>query len=258
MPLLIGTSGWQYRHWRGGFYPAQLPQSSWLERYSASFDTVELNNSFYRLPEASAFDAWRERVPAGFMIAVKASRYLTHVKRLREPQEPARLLMERASHLEASLGPVLLQLPPNLQADVELLDDALRAFPSQVRVAVEFRHPSWFSEGCRRLLEKRGTAMCIADGGAVDSPLWRTSDWGYVRFHRGNASPESCYGTAALHTWAEKIAATWAPGETVYAYFNNDLHGCAPRDARTFASAAARVGLVPSRVPGRGQTPLTG
>ena len=257
MPLLIGTSGWQYRHWKGGFYPATLAQSAWLAHYAACFETVELNNSFYRLPEASAFDAWRQRLPEGFVVAVKASRYITHVKRLREPAGPVRLVMERASHLEDKLGPGLLQLPPTLAADVDLLDATLVAFPAGVRVAVEFRHVSWFSDECRRLLERRRSAMCLADGGAVDSPLWRTADWGYVRFHHGRASPESCYGPAALRTWAEKIAATWDPRETVYAYFNNDLHGCAPRDARSFASAAGRVGLVPSRVPGRGQTPLT-
>jgi len=257
LPLLIGTSGWQYRHWKGGFYPASMPQSAWLAHYAAGFDTVELNNSFYRLPQASAFDAWRDRLPQGFVMAVKASRYLTHVKRLREPDDPVRLLIERASHLEDRLGPVLLQLPPNLGQELDLLDATLRAFPAGVQVAVEFRHTSWFSDDCRRLLERHRSAMCIADGGAVDSPLWRTAEWGYIRFHRGNASPESCYGSAALRTWAGKIAETWRPDETVYAYFNNDLHGCAPRDARVLASAARRVGLAPSRVPGRGQTPLT-
>lgn len=257
LPLLIGTSGWQYKHWKGAFYPAPIVQSAWLAYYAANFETVELNNSFYRLPDASAFEGWRERLPQGFVVAVKASRYLTHVKRLRDPQGPVQLLMERASHLQDRLGPVLLQLPPNLQADLDLLGLTLRAFPGDVRVAVEFRHPSWFSTACRRLLERYGSAMCIADGGAVVTPLWRTADWGYVRFHRGKASPESCYRVAALRGWAGRIAGEWEAAETVYAYFNNDLHGCAPRDARAFASAARRVGLVPSRVPARGTTPLT-
>ena len=257
MSLLIGTSGWQYRHWKGGFYPAKLRQSSWLEHYAERFDTVELNNSFYRLPDESAFDGWRERLPDGFVVAVKASRYLTHVKRLKEPEQPVSLLMERAGRLEDKLGPVLVQLPPNLEQDAERLDAVLRSFPSGQRVAVEFRHRSWFTDDCRRILEKHESAMCLADGGAVDSPLWRTAGWGYVRFHRGNASPLSCYGTAALRTWAERIASIWAPDDDVYAYFNNDLHGCAPRNARTFASAASSVGLRPSRVPGRGETPLT-
>ena len=257
MALLIGTSGWQYKHWKGGFYPAALGQASWLEHYAARFDTVELNNSFYRLPDASAFDGWRERLPDGFVVAVKASRYLTHVKRLVDPAQPVRLLMERASRLDDKLGPILVQLPPNLGEDLDRLEATLRAFPSDQRVAVEFRHRSWFSDGCRRLLEKYGAAMCVADGGGVDSPLWRTADWGYVRFHSGRASPRSCYGDAALRTWAARIATIWRPDEDVFVYFNNDLHGCAPRNARTFASAACAAGLSPSRVPGRGEAPLT-
>lgn len=257
MPLLIGTSGWQYKHWKGGLYPDALRQSSWLEHYAARFDTVELNNSFYRLPEPAAFDAWRDRLPPGFVVAVKASRYLTHVKRLRDPEQPVHLLMERASRLEEKLGPILVQLPPNLEQHLDLLEATLRAFPARQQVAVEFRHRSWFSADCRRMLEHHNSAMCLADGGAIDSPLWRTAEWGYVRFHRGNASPESCYGRTALNTWAERIAATWGPDDRVYVYFNNDLHGCAPRNARAFASAASRVGLRPSRVPGRGEAPLT-
>ena len=257
MPLLIGTSGWQYKHWKGGFYPAGVKQAAWLEHYAARFDTVELNNSFYRLPDPSAFDGWRERLPVGFVLAVKASRYLTHVKRLVDPEQPVALLMERASRLGEKLGPILVQLPPNLAEDVGRLDATLGAFPPGQRVAVEFRHPSWFTDRCRRTLEKHGSALCLANGGAVDSPLWRTADWGYVRFHAGKASPTSCYGSAALRTWAGRIASIWRPDEDVYVYFNNDLHGCAPRNARTFASAASRAGLRPSRVPGRDEVPLT-
>lgn len=257
MALLIGTSGWQYKHWKGGFYPPELRQASWLEHYAERFDTVELNNSFYRLPEETAFDAWRRRLPAGFVVAVKASRYLSHVRRLAEPEQPVRLLMERAERLGEKLGPVLVQLPPKMKQDLDRLDQTLRSFPRRQKVTVEFRDSSWFTNGCRRVLEKYGSAMCIADGGAVDSPLWRTADWGYVRFHSGRASPASCYGSRSLRTWAERIASVWSPDDDVYAYFNNDLHGCAPRNARTFASAAGSARLRPSRVPGRGEAPLT-
>jgi uncharacterized protein YecE (DUF72 family) len=248
MPVWIGTSGWQYAHWRDRFYPRDVPQRRWLEYYADRFETVELNNAFYRLPERSTFEQWRERTPSGFVVAVKASRYLTHIRRLKEPEEPVARLMERAQGLGDRLGPVLLQLPPNLPADLERLDATLRCFPSHVRVAVEPRHDTWFSEECRQLLEQRGAAFCLADRGGVLGPLWRTTDWGYVRFHQGRALPPPCYGRNALARWAARLAALFAPGEDVYAYFNNDPLGCALRDAVRFASAAGRAGLEPTRV----------
>jgi uncharacterized protein YecE (DUF72 family) len=258
MPLLIGTSGWHYQHWKGGFYPDGLPQKRWLSYYAQKFATVELNNAFYRLPTKEAFERWAAELPDGFLVAVKASRYLTHIRRLRDPADPVKLLVERSLGLGDKLGPFLLQLPPNLKADTDSLDATLKAFPSYGRVAVEVRHPSWFTDECRRVLESHNSALCLADGGPVKVPMWRTADWGYVRFHRGRASPESCYGNTALLTWAQRLADQWRPREHVFAYFNNDAHGCAPRDARKFASAAERAGLEPSRVPGSRETPLTG
>jgi uncharacterized protein YecE (DUF72 family) len=257
MPLLIGTSGWHYQHWKSGFYPSGLPPRRWLGYYAERFDTVELNNAFYRLPSREAFEKWSAELPDGFVVSVKASRYLTHIRRLREPKEPVQLLVERAAGLGPKLGPFLLQLPPNLKADPDALDETLRAFPAHARVAVEMRNTTWFSDGCRKILERHGAAMCLADGGPVATPVWRTADWSYIRFHRGRASPESCYGDLALRGWAGKLAAHWEAGETVFAYFNNDAHGCAPRDARKFATAGRRVGLEPSGVPGRGETPIT-
>ena len=156
--ILIGTSGWQYKDWRGRLYPAGLPQRRWLEHYAERFATVEVNNAFYRLPERSTFEQWRERTPADFCFAVKMSRYLTHVKRLREPAEPVARFLERASALGGKLGPVLIQLPPTLRADLAALDETLGRFPSGVRVAVEPRHDTWFTDDCRRLLERHGAA----------------------------------------------------------------------------------------------------
>lgn len=250
MPLLIGTSGWQYRHWRGGFYPAQLPQSSWLERYSASFDTVELNNSFYRLPEASAFDAWRERVPAGFMIAVKASRYLTHVKRLRDPAPSVALLMERASGLGAKLGPILVQLPPDLRLDLDALRATLDAFPTGVRIAVEPRHDSWWVEDVRDLLTARNAALVWADRDERPlTPLWRTADWGYLRLHTGAAEVWPFYREEALGRWVDRLSSTWSDEADVFVYFNNDPGCAAVHDAVHFAAYAAAHGHRVSRVP---------
>ncbi|MGW4275434.1 DUF72 domain-containing protein, partial [Streptomyces seoulensis] len=158
MTLFVGTSGWQYRDWRGVLYPRGCPTRLWLEEYAAAFATVELNNAFYRLPERETFASWRARVPADFVIAVKASRFLTHVKRLREPAEPVRRLMSRAAGLGGRLGPVLLQLPPTLRADPDLLDACLARFPPGARVAVEPRHDSWWTPRVRGVLESRGGA----------------------------------------------------------------------------------------------------
>ncbi len=250
--LYVGTSGWQYRHWRDRFYPKAVPQRAWLEYYAERFATVEINNTFYRLPPRTTFEQWAERFPADFVVAMKASRYLTHVKRLQEPEEPVHRMLEHAAPLGDRLGPVLLQLPPNLTFEPERLRATLAAFPSHVRVAVEPRHSSWFDDeaALRDVLEARGAALCIADRASrLLAPLWRTADWGYVRFHAGLAHPPGCYGRAALLHWVERIDATWGTRADVFAYFNNDMHGCAVRDAVMFGNLAGRHGLHPSRVP---------
>ncbi|MEV4443132.1 DUF72 domain-containing protein, partial [Streptomyces sp. NPDC049577] len=250
MPLLVGTSGWQYKDWRGVLYPADLPQRLWLEEYARAFATVENNNAFYRLPTPETFADWRARTPGGFLMAVKASRYLTHIKRLRDPEEPVARLMRHAAGLGERLGPVLLQLPPTLRADPGLLDAALAPFPAGTRVAVEPRHPSWWSDEVRAVLERRRAALCWADNGSRPvTPLWRTADWGYVRFHAGRASPWPRYGRRALVTWARRVADTWPDGADVYAYFNNDPGGAAVHDAVVFARAAAALGRTVSRTP---------
>ncbi|MFE6743444.1 DUF72 domain-containing protein [Streptomyces tubercidicus] len=256
MTVLVGTSGWQYKHWRDVLYPQDRPQRLWLEEYARHFATVESNAAFYRLPEEKTFADWRDRTPDGFVMAVKASRYLTHIKRLREPQEPVGRLMARAAALGPRLGPVLLQLPPTLRADAGLLDDCLRCFPAGTRVAVEPRHTSWWTAEIRTVLERRGAALCWADRGSRPvTPLWRTADWGYLRFHEGRAEPWPRYGRQALTTWAHRIADTWPAGADVYTYFNNDPGGAAVRDATHFARAAAATGRSVSRAPsGRGAT----
>ncbi|MER6288311.1 DUF72 domain-containing protein [Streptomyces sviceus] len=239
MALFVGTSGWQYKDWRGVLYPDGVPVRLWLEEYAEHFPTVEINNAFYRLPSRETFEAWRERVPGDFVVAVKASRYLTHIKRLKDPEEPVHRLMSHAEGLGDRLGPVLLQLPPTLRADTELLDACLACFPASTRVAVEPRHASWWTPGTREVLETRGAALCWADVRARPvSPLWRTTDWGYVRFHEGRAQAWPHYGRRSLETWAERIGGTWAGDEDVYVYFNNDPNGAAVRNAKLFASLA--------------------
>ncbi len=249
MTVWIGTSGWQYRDWRGRFYPAGLPQGRWLEAYAAGFATVESNNAFYRLPEQRVFEAWAERTPADFVMAVKVSRYLTHIRRLRDPAEPVERFVDRVAGLRDKLGPALLQLPPQLRCDTDRLAATLDRFPPGMRVAVEFRHPSWFVDEVRELLTERRVALCLADRRRPLTPLWRTADWTYLRFHEGRADPRPCYGRTALATWARRLAETWTGDEDVWVYFNNDPLGCAPRDAARFAGLVARAGLRPTRVP---------
>jgi uncharacterized protein YecE (DUF72 family) len=249
LTVWIGTSGWQYRDWRGPFYPTQLAQARWLERYAAAFATVESNNAFYRLPERHVFEAWAERTPDDFVMAVKMSRFLTHVRRLRDPAEPVERFLDRARGLGGKLGPVLIQLPPQLRADPGRLTETLGEFPPGVRVAVEFRHRSWFTDEVRSILERHGAALCLADRRGLLTPVWRTAGWTYLRFHEGRAAPRPCYGRTTLRTWIDRIRDGWGADAEAWVYFNNDPRGCAPRDAARFGAMAARAGLHPSHTP---------
>jgi len=245
----IGTSGWQYRHWRGTFYPADLPVRTWLEFYAGAFATVESNSAFYRLPERRTFEQWAERTPDDFIMAVKVSRFLTHIKRLAAPAEPVERFIGRVAGLGDELGPVLIQLPPAMRIDARRLERVLARFPASIRVAVEFRHASWFVDEIREILVDHGAALCLADRRGVLTPLWRTADWTYLRFHEGRAHPRPAYGRAALATWARRLADRWSADEDCFVYFNNDWRACAPRDAARFARQLQRVGMRPSRVP---------
>jgi uncharacterized protein YecE (DUF72 family) len=208
---------------------------------------VELNGTFYRLPEASTFEDWARRTPDGFVFAMKASRFLTHVRRLKEPRDAVEHMMGRAAKLGAKLGPVLLQLPPDFRRDDGRLRDTLDAFDAiapGTRVALEFRHDSWFVDDVRRLLQQKGAALCIADRGSrLITPAWRTADWGYMRFHEGRARPRPSYGAGALASRARMLRDAFGTQADVYAYFNNDAFACATHDAVLFARACERVGL---------------
>jgi uncharacterized protein YecE (DUF72 family) len=279
MPVLVGTSGWQYRDWRGVLYPPGLAERNWLEHYASRYGTVENNGTFYRLPAAETFAAWRAKTPAGFVMTVKASRYLTHVRRLRDPAEPVERLMRAAAGLGDRLGPVLLQLPPNLRADPGALDACLREFArfpgaqlpgarfpgaqlpgaqlpgagppgSPVRVAVELRHESWWTPETQQVLAAHDAALCWADrAGRPVTPLWRTAGWGYLRFHEGAAQPWPRYGVQALRSWADRTGEAWPDGADVFAYFNNDQHAAALYDAAAFASILRRSGRQVSAAP---------
>jgi uncharacterized protein YecE (DUF72 family) len=233
--IRVGCSGWNYKAWANRFYPAGLPSSRWLSHYVSVFDTVEINNTFYRLPPRETFAAWRRQTPAGFCIAVKASRYLTHLKALRDPEPPLALLFERARGLGPRLGPMLYQLPPRLGLDLPRLDTFLAALP-RVRThgvpVIEFRHPSWYVPETFARLAARGVSLCLHDhrDGPYDGP-W-TGPILYVRFHGTSGRYAGRYDREPLERWAGRLARAAAGGQDVYAYFNNDPDAAAPENAQ--------------------------
>lgn len=250
MPVLVGTSGWQYRDWRGRFYPPRLPQRLWLEHHAAHWSTTEVNNSFYRLPAREVVASWRARTPSDYVVTVKASRFLTHVKRLTEPQEPVARLLDRVSALGDRLGALLVQLPPDLQVRLDRLDETLRCFPAGTRLVVEPRHDSWWVPEVRELLARHGAALCWADRGSRPvAPLWRTAGFGYLRLHAGGGPDLWSYDEAVLARWADLLCQTWSDDETVYVYTNNDPGGAALRDGVTLARLLRERGRTVGRVP---------
>jgi uncharacterized protein YecE (DUF72 family) len=249
MRIRVGCSGWQYRHWRGNFYPADLPQREWLEFYARQFDTVEVNNSFYRLPPEGLLEHWRHRVPARFLFAVKASRYLTHMKKLKDPADPLERIFSRAHELGPKLGPVLYQLPPQLRKNVERLAEFLKALRGEraAKHAIEFRHPSWYDDQVFATLERHKVALCLHDMPGSATPREPVGPFVYVRFHGASGKYNGAYPETDLHEWAEWLGERTKP---VFVYFNNDIGGHAPRDARTLLASLRGQHLDRSRVDG--------
>lgn len=233
----IGTSGYQYAHWRGVFYPDALPREHWLAHYAAHFATVEINNTFYHLPDAATFRAWRDAVPAGFRFAVKFSRFGSHLKKLKDPHDTIGRFLEGASLLGNKLGPILVQLPGRWRVNTERLDAFLEAAPRDHRWAVEFRDASWLCDEVYRVLEAHHAALCRHDI-LPDHPQRLTADWTYLRFHgapyRGRYSPQ--YLTAQ----ARRLVDLASDDRDVYAYFNNDEAGYAVENARQLRRYLAR------------------
>jgi uncharacterized protein YecE (DUF72 family) len=228
----VGCSGWSYTHWRGALYPEGLPQRRWLERYATVFDTVEVNATFYRLPRRETVAAWAAETPAAFLFAVKASRYLTHVRRLTDVGRGVERFYDRIAPLvEASkLGPVLWQLPETFHRDDERLAEALARLPAG-RHAFEFRDPSWFAPDVYALLAERDAALVVGDH--PERPFQAhelTADWTYVRFHHGSRGKRGNYSDRELDAWARRIRG-WQDRADVFAFFNNDLGGYAVRNA---------------------------
>jgi uncharacterized protein YecE (DUF72 family) len=237
----VGCSGWQYRDWKGRVYPDDLPQARWLEYYAGLFDTVEINNSFYRLPSRETVDGWRARATRGFLFAVKASRYLTHMRKLRDPRDPLDLLFDRARRLGPHLGPVLYQLPPRWKEDRERLAEFLDAIPRDVPQAMEFRDPSWYSDHTFAALERYGVALCLHDMPDSMPPRQAVGPFVYVRFHGTSGKYAGRYSDAQLRQWAAWLARELRKGRDCYAYFNNDREGHAVTNAKALRSAIERV-----------------
>lgn len=228
----IGTSGWHYPHWVGPFYPQGMRPDRYLGFYAERFRTVEINASFYRLPARANFAAWRAGAGAGFVFALKASRYTTHLKKLKDPQASLARLFDAAAGLEDALGPVLFQLPPRWRVNLARLESFLAALPAGVRAAFEFRDPSWFSDAVYDALAAHGAAFCIYDLAGRTSPLAVTAGFVYVRLHGPGGAYRGRYGRRGLAPWAERIG-EWRERGEVFCYFDNDEAGHAPRDAAT-------------------------
>ncbi len=227
----IGTSGWHYKHWVGTFYPPKLPAAKMFAFYQQYFDTVELNNSFYRLPTPEAFISWRDAAADNFCFAVKGSRFLTHNKKLKEPEQALQNLLPRAELLGEKLGPILFQLPPKWKVNLERLELFLQALPKYNRYAFEFREPSWNRDEVYDVLRRHNAAYCIHELAGFHTPILVTADFTYVRLHGPGGKYQGCYAEDKLSEWSERIADWSSQLKAVYVYFDNDDSGYAPRNA---------------------------
>ena len=230
----IGTSGWHYKHWLGGFYPATLSAKDMFRFYALHFDTVEINNTFYRLPKPETFESWRDNSPPDFLFAVKASRFITHMKKLKDPESSSLKFFDGAERLGEKLGPVLFQLPPRWRVDTERLQRFLEVLPQGHRYVIEIRDESWLVREVYEVLRQFNVAFCIHDLARMQTPLEITADLTYLRFHGpGEAKYRGSYSDSDLQEWANRIADWKSAGIDTYAYFNNDVGGHAITNAQT-------------------------
>ena len=228
----IGTSGWHYKHWKGNFYPAKIANDAMLPYYTQRLDTVEINNCFYRLPTEQAVKAWVEQTPSDFLFALKASRYITHNRKLREPEQSTVRFMKMAEGFGAKLGPILFQFPPSWQVNAERLREFLLALSPQYQYAFEFRHPSWQTEKVYRMLRTFNASLCIFEIAGYRSPIGVTADFVYVRLHGPTEnSYQGKYSQSGLQFWAGKIENWTAENRKVHVYFDNDQSGFAAENA---------------------------
>ncbi|MCK4273319.1 MAG: DUF72 domain-containing protein [Dehalococcoidales bacterium] len=229
----IGTSGWHYDDWRGRFYPEKLLRAKWLEFYARHFTTLELNNSFYRLPSEAAFTKWHDSSPSNFVFAVKVSRFITHIKRLKDCDEALKNFMSRTRILKEKQGPLLYQLPPGLHRDDSRLAAFLEKLPRELKHVIEFRHESWLVEEVFDMLHRYHVGFCVFDMPGLACPLLATADFAYIRFHGRDSLYSSFYSDEELADWAGRIGDLAVNLDSVYIYFNNDIEGFALKNAAT-------------------------
>ena len=227
----IGTSGWHYPHWRGSFYPPELAEKDWLNYYAEHLPTVEINNSFYRLPSVETLKKWRDTVPEEFIFTVKASRYLTHYKKLKDPQPTLSKFLSRVRVLEKKLAVILFQLPPRWSCNAERLKHFVAVLPKDYRYAFEFRDPSWFNEEIDEILAAQEMAFCIYELAGQLSPPKITTNLIYLRLHGPDGAYRGQYNLTTLSRWAGAFSTWTSQGKEIYCYFDNDEWGYAPQDA---------------------------
>ncbi len=237
----IGTSGWQYDHWHGPFYPADLKKKDFFSFYTRYFPTVEINSSFYRLPGEKSLQSLYENSPEDFLFSIKASRYITHMKKLKNPEEAIGRFFDRIKLLKDKCGPVLFQLPPNWKANPERLVDFTAALPKGYACAFEFRDPTWFNKEIYQILNRHNAALCIYGMGKYESPRDVTADFVYVRLHGPKQNYRRQYTDEALGKWAAAFARWTGSGKRVYCYFDNDEKGYAASDARRMAAMTEEI-----------------
>lgn len=229
--IYIGTSGWNYKHWRGTFYPKELAQKKWLQYYLDYFCSVEINNSFYQLPKAATFETWREAVPLDFKFAVKASRYMTHMKKLKDPQDAVTTFFERVKALEEKAAVILFQLPPRWKFNGDRLQNFIKMLPESYRYTFEFRDTSWWNDETYDILKSHNAAFCFYELAGTVTPTRETADFIYIRLHGPGAAYEGSYSRSTLEKWADRIRHWQNAGKQVYCYFDNDQNGYAPTNA---------------------------
>jgi uncharacterized protein YecE (DUF72 family) len=239
--IRIGCSGWNYKHWRGPFYPEKMPVKRWFDHYAATFDTVEINNSFYRLPKAETFDKWREQAPPGFTYSVKANRFLTQAKKLKDCAEPLERMLTPVRHLGETLGPILYQLPPRFRLNLERLSEFIDLLPRDLMHIFEFREKSWLTEEVLALLDRSGVSFCVHDMPGSAAPRWAAGPIAYIRFHGGEGKYWGRYSDEGLLSWSDWIVEQSRAGRDVWCYFNNDIFAHAIDDALTLRSMVAQA-----------------
>ncbi|MCB2427192.1 DUF72 domain-containing protein [Methylophaga pinxianii] len=235
--VLIGTSGWSYSQWKDNFYPAEIKSQDYLKHYASVFDTTEINNSFYHLPSEKSLKKWMEVTPSDFVFAIKASRYITHNKKLKDPEESIDNFFEAIKPIKKKSGPILFQLPPNWHANPKRLELFLKTLPDGYQYTFEFRDKDWLNDEIYQLLKQHNAALCFYDFKGFQSPEVITADFIYIRLHGPEKAYQGSYNGHRLNAYAEKIRQWQQQGFDVYCYFDNDQKGCAPQDARQLSDA---------------------